>query len=85
MAAGHRKIKITQIRIARANPVTYEATWEKWIENILGVDEISTGGTHAGSFGTPAAWRAMTGTQMEAQVTADVTAAVGTPARDSLT
>jgi len=85
MAAGDRKIKITQTRIKRANPVTYEAQWELWIENKIGVDVLVTGSFHTGSFGTPAVWRAMTGAQMETQVTADVTAAVTTPARDSVT
>ena len=84
MAAGDRKIKITSVRFMRANPVTYEANWELWIENKVGVDVLVTGSYTAGSFGTATAWRAMTGLQMETAVTAAVTAAVETPARDSV-
>lgn len=85
MAAGDRKIKITETLIQRANPVVYTANWQLWIENKLGVDVFASGGSFVGSFGTAATWRAMTGLQMENQVTADVTAAALTPPRDSVT
>lgn len=85
MAAGDRKVKVASVDIDRANPVTYRARWQLWIENKLGVDVYSGGGTTNGSFGTPTAWRAMTGTQMEAQINADCAADANVPARDSLT
>lgn len=84
MAAGDRKIKITSVHIARANPVTYLAQWGLWVENKVGVDVLAQNGATAGSFGTPAAWRALTGLQMETQVNADCTADANVPARESL-
>jgi hypothetical protein len=85
MAAGDRKVKITEITITRANPVLYTAHWSFFVENKVGADAPSGGGSFSGSFGTAAAWRAMTGTQMETQVTAEVTTSLNTPARDSVT
>lgn len=85
MAAGDRKIKVATVNIARANPVTYVASWGLWIENKLGVDVLAVGGVTTGSFGTPTAWRAMTGTQMETQVNTDCAADANVPARDSIT
>lgn len=85
MAAGDRKIKVAVVEIDRANPVTYRARWGLWTENKLGVDVPAGGGVTYGSFGTPAAWRAMTGTQMETQVNADCAADANVPARDALT
>ncbi len=84
MAAGDRKVKVTHIHIARANPVIYVALWQLFIENRLGTDVYAADGSHRGSFGTAAAWRLLTGAQMETQVTSDVTAAVTTPPRDSV-
>ena len=84
MAAGDRKIKIESVRFARANPVTYTAQWGLWIENKIGVDVWVTNGDTRGTFGTPAAWRAMTGLQMETQVNADCTADANLPPRDSI-
>jgi hypothetical protein len=85
MAAGDRKVKIQEIVIARANPVRYEAHWQLHIENRVGVDVYARGGTTVGTFGNAATWRAMTGSQMETQVNADVAADALTPARDSVT
>ena len=85
MAAGDRKVKVTTVEIDRASPVTYRAQWQLWIENKLGVDVFAKGGTTNGSFGTPVAWRAMTGLQMETQVNSDCAADGLVPARDSLT
>lgn len=86
MAAGDRKVKVQEIKIIRANPVRYVAFWELFVENKLGADVLSgIAGTHSGSFGTPAAFRAMTGQQIENQVNTDVGDAAQTPARDSLT
>lgn len=85
MAAGDRNVKITHITIARANPVTYEAAWQYVVQDKVGVDAPVSGSFHAGSFGTAAAWRAMTGAQMEAQVKVDVEASPKTPPRDSVT
>lgn len=84
MAAGDRKIKVASVNIARANPVTYVAHWGLWIENKIGVDVWAAGGVTTGSFGTPAAWRALTGSQMETQVNADCAADATLPARDSI-
>lgn len=85
MAAGDRKIRVTNVAIARANPVTYTASWILLIENKIGQDVFASSGTTEGSFGTPATWRGLTGLQMENQVNADVAADVKVPARDSLT
>lgn len=85
MAAGDRKVKVTSVDMARGNPVTYLASWQFFVENKLGVDVFAFGGATRGSFGTPAAWRAMTGLQMETQVNADCTADANLPPRDSLT
>lgn len=85
MAAGDRKIKVYRVDIDRANPVTYRAQWQLWVENKVGVDVVSASGSTSGSFGTPAAWRAMTGLQMETQVNADCAADANVPARDALT
>lgn len=85
MAAGDRKIKVTSVDIARSNPVRYDAQWQLFIENKIGVDVYAAGGRTVGSFGTPAAWRAMTGLQMETQVNADVAADATVPARESVT
>lgn len=85
MAAGDRKVKVASIEIDRANPVTYRARWGLWVENKLGVDVPAGGGTTLGNFGTPATWRAMTGTQMETQVNTDCAADANLPPRDSLT
>lgn len=84
MAAGDRKIKVYRVDIDRANPVTYHAYWQLWIENKLGADAVSVSGATTGSFGTPAVWRAMTGLQMETQVNADCAADALVPARDSV-
>lgn len=85
MAAGDRKIKVAVVDIDRANPVTYRARWQLWIENKVGVDVQSGGGTTSGSFGTAATWRAMTGLQMETQVNSDCAADANVPPRDTLT
>lgn len=84
MAAGDRKVKVVSVDIDRANPVTYRANWQLWIENKLGADVFAKGGTTNGSFGTPATWRAMTGSQMETQVNSDCAADANLPARDSI-
>ena len=84
MAAGDRKIKVANTVITRANPVTYVANWGLWIENKIGVDVWALGGVTTGSFGTPAAWRALTGLQMETQVNADCAADALLPPRDSI-
>lgn len=84
MAAGDRKIKVYRVDIDRANPVTYRAYWQLWIENRIGVDVVGMSGSTAGNFGTPAAWRAMTGSQMESQVNSDCAADANLPARDSI-
>jgi hypothetical protein len=84
MAAGDRKIKVASVNIARANPVTYVAHWGLWIENKLGVDVWAQGGVTVGTFGTAAAWRALTGLQMETKVNTDCAADVELPARDSI-
>jgi hypothetical protein len=85
MAAGDRKVKVVSVDIARANPVRYEAQWQLFIENKIGVDVYAAGGRTVGSFGTPAAWRTMTGLQMETQVNADCAADTNVPPRESLT
>lgn len=85
MAAGDRKIKIQHVEIDRANPVRYRAHWQLFIENKLGADVFAKAGATSGSFGTPAAWRAMTGLQMETQINSDCAADANVPARDSLT
>lgn len=85
MAAGDRKVKVQEIRIVRGNPVTYQADWQLFVENRVGEDVYVRSGSHSGSFGTPAAFRAMTGLQMENQVSANVAASPVTPANDSLT
>ena len=84
MAAGDRKIKVVSINISRANPVTYVANWALFIENKIGADVWAQGGVTVGSFGTPATWRAMTGTQMETQVNTDCAADANLPARESI-
>lgn len=84
MAAGDRKIKVTNVDIARANPVTYAAEWQLVIENRLGEDVYTRGGRTSGSFGSAATWRAMTGLQMETQVNSDCAADANVPPRDSL-
>lgn len=85
MAAGDRKVKVVSVDIDRANPVTYRANWQLFVENKVGADVFAKGGTTNGSFGTAATWRAMTGLQMETQVNADCAADANVPARDSLT
>ncbi len=85
MAAGDRKVKVMSVDIDRANPVTYRANWQLFVENKLGADVFAKGGTTTGSFGTAATWRAMTGTQMETQVNADCAADANVPPRDALT
>jgi len=84
MAAGHRKVKVISVDIQRGNPVRYVARWQYVVEDIAGLDTLARGGETSGSFGTPAAWRAMTGLQMETQVNADCAADANVPARDSL-
>ena len=84
MAAGDRKIRVMSIEIDRTSPVAYRAHWQLLIENKVGQDVFAMGGRHAGSFGLPAVWRALTGAQMEAQVTTDVAASLQTPPRDSI-
>ena len=84
MAAGDRKLKVREVVIARGNPVIYVSNWSFYIENKVGADVFAFGGQTTGSFGTPAAWRALTGLQMENQVNADIVADIKTPARDSL-
>lgn len=85
MAAGDRKVKIQKTRIFRGNPVRWEAEWELWVENKIGVDvPAGTNGTTQGDYGTPAAWRAMTGLQMENEVNTEVAADVALPPRDSI-
>ena len=85
MAAGDRKVKVTSVDISRGNPVAYVALWQFFIENKVGADVYAFGGTTRGNFGTPAAWRAMTGLQMETQVNTDCANDALVPARDSLT
>lgn len=85
MASGDRKIKVTSLDIDRGNPITYRARWTLNIENKLGVDVAALHGTTSGNFGTPAAWRAMTGLQMETQVSSDCAADANVPPRDSIT
>ncbi len=85
MAAGDRKVKVYRVDIDRGSPVTYRAQWQLWVENKLGVDVVSQSGATSGNFGTPTAWRAMTGLQMETQVNSDCAADANVPPRDSLT
>ena len=85
MAAGDRKIKIQSVDISRGNPVRYVANWQLFVENKIGADVYAFGGVTKGSFGTPAAWRALTGLQMETQVNSDVTADIALPSNDSIT
>lgn len=84
MAAGDRKVKVTNVDIARSNPVTYTAYWTLLVENKIGEDVAAKVGRTAGSFGTAATWRAMTGLQMETQINTDCAADANVPPRDSL-
>lgn len=85
MAAGDRKVRVTNVDIVRGNPVVYTASWQLLVENKVGEDVYVRSGQTRRDFGTPAAWRLMTGLQMETQVNADVAADATVPPRDSLT
>lgn len=81
---GSYKIKVVEFHISRSNPVPYGASYQIVIQDRNAVDVIIGGGTKTGNFGTPTAWRAMTGLQMENQVLADITADPKTPPNDSI-
>jgi hypothetical protein len=84
MAAGDRKVKIEHLFIKRANPVMAQAVWTFHIENKLGVDVKVDAGALSWSLGTPAVARAKTLETIENEAIAQVTAAEGTPANDSI-
>lgn len=81
---GSYKVKLVEMHIARANPVPYSASYQVLIQDRNAADVVIGGGTKFGNFGTPVAWRAMTGLQMENQVLADIAADPKTPANDSV-
>lgn len=79
MAAGDRTIKVIEIRIARGGgAITYNAVYQFLVEDSAAAKQLVSVGTISGSFGTPAAFGAMTGAQINAQVIADATAAQAT-------
>lgn len=84
MAAGDRKVKIQTLVIQRANPVIATASYVLFTENKVGVDVPSNSAGFSWSLGTPAVARAKTLETIENEAIAQVTAAQGTPANDSV-
>jgi hypothetical protein len=84
MAAGDRKIKMLEVRIGRANPVAYSATWSYTVEDKIGTLQQGTGGVTFSNFGSTAAFSALTGAQMISAVIAAITADPNTPPNDGV-
>ena len=84
MAAGDRRVKIQEIRIASANPVPFHADWQLFIEDRLGADRFAFGGRTTGSFGTLAQFNAKTGSQLKTDVRNAVLADASVPANDDV-
>ena len=85
MAAGARKVRIEEIRIVRGAPVMCHVYWTYVVEDNQGTEErLRDGMVRFQLAATRAAFRTLTGQDIETAVLAAVTAATSVPARDSI-
>lgn len=84
MAAGDRKVKISTMNVENGNPVNFSVQWGYFVEDRAGVDQSIKGGSTSGTFGTMAAFNAMTGSQIKTAVVAAINADPNVPTKESV-